>query len=385
MSSIGSEVINGLEDALFGSVSNKTSDISTTIDPFEDINPFADDAFFYPRVIHDSEPCKWIIQHKISHINIRLWDLLFFIPNAAFLSFVMFGYGKSTQRLKGMTGNSNGLIVLYYLLLIMTASCVTRSLINMVLTMEAESSTSEKVGWVFTKFVYLAAEICILIITSCFGWIGKNGLYISLIIGTVISLVVCSIQLNLEINVPYYGYKVIHTGVDLYGHGGPVYHCVLSGIFTLIYLLVMILPCLPRNKIKIQVTAAYYCYCIPQFVLNLITFIGALLVAENKHRGLCMTDFTSFIYFSFTPALVYLCYIRQKVTFKTPNFLFAYTAQVDENQDEGMFIHSDSLNSFDQASGTTIIKQHGSHLASTTLSPGLQSPELIEDRDLLIP
>ena len=58
---------------------------------------------------------------------------------------------------------------------------------------------------------------------------------------------------------------------------------------------------------------------------------------------------------------------------------------MDENQDEGMFIHSDSLNSFDQASGTTIIKQHGSHLASTTLSPGLQSPELIEDRDLLIP
>jgi len=186
MSSIGSEVINGLEDAIFGSVPNET--ITSTPDPFEEFDPFADDAFFYPRVIHDSEPCKWLIQHKISHINIRLWDLLFFVPNSTFLSFLMFGYSKSKQRLKGITGNSNGLIVLYYLVVIMTASCVTRSLINMLLTMEAESSTSEKVGWVFTKFVYLAAEVCIIIITSCFGWIGKNGIYISLIIGTVISL-----------------------------------------------------------------------------------------------------------------------------------------------------------------------------------------------------
>jgi len=383
MSSIGSEVINGLEDAIFGSVPNET--ITSTPDPFEEFDPFADDAFFYPRVIHDSEPCKWLIQHKISHINIRLWDLLFFVPNSTFLSFLMFGYSKSKQRLKGITGNSNGLIVLYYLVVIMTASCVTRSLINMLLTMEAESSTSEKVGWVFTKFVYLAAEVCIIIITSCFGWIGKNGIYISLIIGTVISLVVCSIQLYLEINVPYYGYKVIHTGVDLYGHGGPAYHCVLSAIFTVTYLLVMLLPCLPKNKVRIQVTAAYYCYCIPQFILNLITFLGALLVAVNKHGGLCMTDFTSFLYFSVTPVLVYLCFIRQNISFKTPNFLFAYSAQVDENQDEGMFIHSDSLNSFDQATATSIIKQECTHLASTTLSPGLQSPEPIEDRDLLIP
>ena len=100
MSSIGSEVINGLEDALFGSVSNET--ITSTLDPFEEFDPFADDAFFYPRVIHDSEPCKWLIQHKISHINIRLWDLLFFVPNSTFLSFLMFGYSKSKQRLKEM-------------------------------------------------------------------------------------------------------------------------------------------------------------------------------------------------------------------------------------------------------------------------------------------
>ena len=60
--------------------------------------------------------------------------------------------------------------------------------------------------------------------------------------------------------------------------------------------------------------------------------------------------------------------------------------QVDENQDDdGMFIHSDSLNSFDQVTATSIIKQECTHLASTTLSPGLQSPEPIEDRDLLIP
>ncbi len=325
---IGSEMINNLEDAFFGSDSNMTESTQTTIDPFKGFNPFADDEFFQPRVIHDSETCKWIIQHKIAHLNIRLWDLLFFIPNTIFFSFLLFGYSKVKQRLQGMAATASGLMVMYYLIIVMMCTSTTRSLINMLLTMEMENSTSEKVGWVFAKFVYLAAEISILVVTSCLGWIGKRGIGNSLMLGSVVSLIVCSIQLYLEINAPYYGYKIIHSGVDLYGHGGPVYQYVISGIFSLLYLIAMCLPLLPGNRHRMSGSTAFYSYCVPQFLLNMIAFLGALLVSANKHGGLCLTDFTSYFYYNFTPILVYICYIKQNTSFKTPNFLFAYTAQV---------------------------------------------------------
>ena len=326
-SDLGSEVINGFEDAIFGSDSNLT-DTSTTLDPFKDFDPFADDEFFQPRVIHDSEMCKWIIQHKIAHLNIRLWDLLFFIPNSLFFSILLFGHSKAKQRLHGMAATSNGLLVLYYLIFVMMCTSTIRCLINMLITMEMENSTSEKVGWVFAKFIYLTAEISILLITSCLGWIGKRGLGNSLMIGSIISLVVCSIQLHLEINAPYYGYKIIHSGVDLYGHGGPVYQSVVSGILAVMYMVAMCLPFLPNNQHRLSGSSAFYCYCMPQFLLNIVAFIGAWLVAANKHGGLCLTDFTSYIYYSFTPILAYICYIKQNTSFKTPNFLFAYSAQV---------------------------------------------------------
>eukprot|EP00088_Acartia_fossae_P024760 TRINITY_DN25653_c0_g1_i1.p1 TRINITY_DN25653_c0_g1~~TRINITY_DN25653_c0_g1_i1.p1 ORF type:complete len:386 (+),score=61.60 TRINITY_DN25653_c0_g1_i1:57-1214(+) len=381
-SDVGSEVINSLEDAIFGSDTNITQ---TTIDPFKGFNVFDDDAFFHPKVIHDSETCKWIIQHKIAHLNIRLWDLLFFIPNSCFLTFLLFGYSKSRQRLQSVADTSYGLLVMYYLILVMTGASLTRSFVNMLLTMEMENSTSEKVGWVFAKYVYLTAEISILFISSCLGWIGKRGLGNCLMIGSVISLIVCSIQLYLEINVPYYGYRVIHSGVDLYGHGGPMYQCVTSGILAVLYGLAMCMPAIPGNKHRMSASYAFYCYCVPQFLLNLIAFVGAALVSANKHGGLCLTDFTSYIYFSFTPILIYTCYIRHNTSFKTPNFLFAYTAQVDDNQDEGLFIHSDSLQSFDQVGGggASIIKQQ-TNTASTNLSVGLQSPDRVEDQDFLI-
>ena len=60
--------------------------------------------------------------------------------------------------------------------------------------------------------------------------------------------------------------------------------------------------------------------------------------------------------------------------------------QVDDNQDEGLFIHSDSLQSFEQVGGggASIIKQQANNTASTNLSVGLQSPDRVEDQDFLI-
>ncbi len=88
--------------------------------------------------------------------------------------------------------------------------------------------------------------------------------------------------------------------------------------------------------------------------------------------------------------------------------------QIDDNPHEGLFIQSDSLQSFDQAGSNSIIKQQ-SNFASTTLSDtnkappvgpsggdqvtnglsaanlgngnlsvGLQSPDYVSDQDLLI-
>merc|ERR1712209_83953 len=69
-------------------------------------DPFFRDAFFYPSLIPDNEPCKAVLHYHLGNTNLRVrvflvfgllivygiqvWDLIILIPNLAFLLFLFY-------------------------------------------------------------------------------------------------------------------------------------------------------------------------------------------------------------------------------------------------------------------------------------------------------
>lgn len=314
----GDEIFDTIENSIFGF--NSSDDDSAP-------DPFADDEFFHPKVIHDDETCKWILHYHISHVGVKLWDLLLFLPSSVFLSCLLLGLPKARQRLQALA-NSGPVTTLYTLVFMVVCTGVLRCLVNIVVQVERPDSSSEKILWSGTQMVYLAAELSILGIGATFHFIGKAGLRRVIVSACLLSAILCGVQVYLEIYKPYYGNKVLRSGTDLYGHGGPQYWTFLSGLASLLYLSVLLLPTLPTKTLVIPRTSVLYVYVGLQLVLNVATCTGAILLSLNHHSGMCITDVTSYLYYSFLPAAAYLCFVRPSLKLSRPNLLFSYTTQV---------------------------------------------------------
>lgn len=378
LAQLGDTFLSEIEDTFFP---GNVTDDSDSMD-----DPFADDEFFHPHVIHDDETCKLMLHYKISGIGVKLWDVLLLLPCSIFLSFLLLGLPKARQRLRGLT-NSATVSTLYVIIFMATCSSLIRCLLNMMIQLEDPSSTAEKILWLGNRLVYFTAEFSIVVICFTFEYIGRPGLRKVLIASLIASTILCGIELYFELALPYYGNKVINSGKDLYGHGGPIYWCIISALLSLLYLLAICLPSLTMKQVMIPRSPAFYGYVSAQALLNGLTSLGALLVSLHYHSGLCITNFMVFVYFSFLPVVAYICFVRPSLKLSRPNLLFSYTTQMDENHEDAVLSCSGSIQSFTEAAESTIIKQKTSRapeaVHSTIFRAGIQSPE-VEDRNLLI-
>ncbi|XP_023325140.1 transmembrane protein adipocyte-associated 1 [Eurytemora carolleeae] len=341
------EVLNSLENSWFGFNGSETGGESTT-------ELFADDEFFHPTVIHDSEVCKWVLHTSIPNLNVKLWDFLLFIPSSVFLSVLILGLQKTTQRLRGLN-NYCSVGTLYLLIVLCVSISMMRTILNTVLQAETQSSNSEKVLWVLTRLIYLSTELSILGIGLTFDCIGKKGVQRMVLVSFLLSSCLCGIELHLELNKPFYGSKVIRNGFDLYGHGGPQFWTLLSGSISLLYLVALCIPFLPLKSLFTTRSTVFYVYAGIQLLLNILTGVGALLLSLNHHSGLCLTDLTTYIYYSFLPTVAYICFVRPSLKMSRPNLLFSYTSQIDENQDDSALSYSGSIQSILRGTSATIL------------------------------
>ena len=326
-SGLGDSLWNEVEDVLVGNVFGTNTTVAV---PEHTTKLFADDEFFHPLVIHDNEACKWILHAKVAHIGIRLWDLLHFVPCSAFLTFLLMGAQKSVQRLRGMT-LALAMGALYGLVVMVALSGLTRSFLTMLVGTEMSAARPEKVFWVGARFVYLVGELGILGISTGLQSLTKKGLQKIILAAVLVSSGVCGVQLYLELYKPYYGYRVISTGFDLYGHGGPQFWTLESGVLSVLYIAVACVPLLPlkgRLVVVVPRTRLYYVYLAGSLFVHILTCVGALLVSFNKHDGLCITDATSYLYYAALPIFAYVCLLRPDLKFSRPNILFSYSSQV---------------------------------------------------------
>ena len=323
---MGETLLQEFEDAIMGELDLT---IPGKYESPDDV--FADDEFFHPEVIHDDETCKWILYHRISHIEIKLWDLLLFVPTSIYLSVLLSSFHGTKQRI-GSIVNKKPVNVLYMSIILMVSLGILRCLLNFVIHVElAKPSRAEKVLWSCTHFFYLAAELVIATTVVTFEYIGGKGISRAIITSAIVSFIFSGIRLYLELYHPYYGNKVISNGDDLYGHGGPLYWSATSGMLCLTYLLSLCLP-VACQKSRVPRATSFHIYLGSQAILNLLTFLGTLLLVNNSHNGMCITDITTFFYFSCLPPMAYYCLVRPSLKLSRPNLLFSYSTQVIQFQ-----------------------------------------------------
>ena len=77
-------------------------------------------------------------------------------------------------------------------------------------------------------------------------------------------------------------------------------------------------------------------YCSVQLALHLLTAAGSAMLAANVHPGLCLTNISTYFYFSSLSPFLYISILKSD-KFR-PNILknlqFSYSAQYNEDEEE---------------------------------------------------
>lgn len=117
----------------------------------------------------------------------------------------------------------------------------------------------------------------------------------------------------------------------LFGYGSAMYSMSISICFTLMYLMVAIIPLCPcvRGILAMPNKPSFYQYCGCLFVVHLMQAIGSgLLHFRSNPSGLCVLNFATFLYVTAYTPLVYSTFLGPFFKSAQPTLLFTYKAQV---------------------------------------------------------
>eukprot|EP00092_Neocalanus_flemingeri_P024036 GFUD01026071.1.p1 GENE.GFUD01026071.1~~GFUD01026071.1.p1 ORF type:complete len:384 (-),score=81.75 GFUD01026071.1:244-1395(-) len=379
-SEILEDVLKKGADLLFGPYSNTTEEDTG---PTTEEDPFFQDTFFHPSLIKDDEPCKAILHYHVGDSNLRVWDILILLPNIAFLFFLF--YRLPSTRLRLRATNSKVFRTLYTIVVTCSLVSSLRCFIAMLIHLANPThDMANTVIWIIGRFVFLTSELSVALLGLTSGSAERTGHTRRIVFAcSVIAFIICTIQAYLEIFQPFYGFQVMHSGYKMFGHGGPMFWAVTSFLLILFYSLILCAPFCPTKSLTmLPHPRLFYCYISAQLVTNLLTGLGATLLAMNTHSGLCITNITSYAYFSLLAPLTYFCFLHPWFTTAQPSLLFAYKAQLDEEEEDGTFPTSSSIQSFQLGTDPPAVPQ-ASFICDPIYNPGLQSPVVTEQKLLV--
>ena len=317
-----------------GNVSTVSSDISTTEDPF------FQDTFFHPSLIEDDAPCKAILHVHVGNSNIRVWDILLLIPNLAFLLFLFFRLSSTRMRLRATKSEVIRMFYSLVLALVLTGSFRCFIAIILYLTNPVHDRMDTLI-WECGQMIFLTIEITVGLLAMTGG--KRDSLSHCrriIIVSCLISMVISSIQLYMEVSQPYYGYMVLETGYQMYGSGGPVFAAVMSFIMVLFYFIMLVVRMSSaKHGALISPGFRYYLYLVSLLSLHSLACVGAATLSVQINSGLCITNITKYFYFTLLAPLTYICFLQTNLSTAHTNFQFSYRSQQDD-EDE---YHEDDL------------------------------------------
>jgi len=328
--------IQEVSSILFGS--NNETAIDNSVSTTED--PFFQDTFFHPTLIKDDASCKAILHVHIGSSNIRVWDILHLIPNICFLMFLFFRLASTRLRLR--TINSNVINMFYSVVVALAITSATRCFIAIILFLSNPShDITDSLIWECCHMIFLTTEISVGILAMSAG---RNDnlrhCRIVIFISGLVSLIVSSIQLYFELSKPYYGFMILKSGYHIYGQGGPVFIAVKSFLMVLFYFTMFTLRMTPvKHEALVSPGFRYNTYVVTMISLNIISCVGAAMLAVQINSGLCLDNMAKYFYFSCFAPVIFFCFLQSHFSTSQSNFQFSYRSQLDE-EDE---YHEDDL------------------------------------------
>uniref|UniRef100_A0A1I7XJW2 G_PROTEIN_RECEP_F1_2 domain-containing protein n=1 Tax=Heterorhabditis bacteriophora TaxID=37862 RepID=A0A1I7XJW2_HETBA len=233
--------------SLGAAISNLSEDMSQSPQWINDI--FPNNSFI------DSEThakirgfCRDVLFYEVPLIGIRYWDVAILVPNVLVVLFLLC---KSHHVLKKIRSSKSPVFKAFFFLVYLTTSMnVTRCVVSMSI------SITNPVGEIVDKSI-------------------TEGFF------------------------------------DLHSEGGLVFWMFTSAAFTFVYILALFLPLTCVKKyITLPSKCSFYLYCILLSFLNILQALGATLLFFKTTDGMCLIDFSTYLYFCLYTPVVYVTFLR---------------------------------------------------------------------------
>ncbi|XP_050521237.1 transmembrane protein adipocyte-associated 1 homolog [Daktulosphaira vitifoliae] len=340
--------------------------------------------------MNNEHVCKLILYLEIPTIKIRVWDVAILIPNLIFMAYL--GTKISQARLKLRAANSPIFLTFYCLVFFNVIMSILRCLISM--TLNFSNVTADTINitlWVLVKCFFLATEMSVVVFALAFGHMeSRNSIRYVLITTSLISLVYSASQGALEIFMPDSIFRITSKDLNLFGHGGVIFWLISSVIFTMLYLLILVMPLTSlREKLPLPVNRSFYFYVLILALLNGIGSIGCTFLLIKITEGLCIVDITTFLYFTLLTPLVYITFLSTFFSVSQSSIMFSYKAQNDDRVEDdtvslphqpsfsSLKTDSDYIYQTDHIYNNTRFSVGDRQIANPLYNASLQSPDSI--------
>jgi len=386
------EIFEDLETKI-GSVFDSNGTKSASDESDDQFSMFDNSFISGERHISSSHVCKKILYISLCQgTNVRAWDVLLFLPNVAFLIFLVIRWSSTKRKLLA----THSPIFRSFHILVALNAIVTllRSVIAMIAgsVERSELEVIDRAGWIISIAVLTMSEISVI----AYGFAGaqldskRSILRVSLMSGLIASIlaVICG---TIEFTIPDSLFAVHQkTYFRLFGYGGMLFAMIIAICFSAIYLAVIIMPVCPcaRDRLNISLPnkPSFYQYCGVLFVIHLMQAIGAgMLEFKVDPNGLCILNFATFLYMTAYTPLVYSTFLGPFFKTAQPTLLFSYKAQIDDEADEENVPNQNSVQfsltpgSIDLTNNDEPIVRNDVNSTMPVLIEGLASPDSVAE------
>nr|CAD7445027.1 unnamed protein product [Timema bartmani] len=285
--------------------------------------------------ILDEHFCKLILYLEFPNTRIHIWDLIILVPNFLFLLFLMLRFNRARLKLRA---TSSPIFLTFYGLVVMSVIIsIVRCAVSMTVNASVVvGSTTDKVLWITVRFFLLAMEISVVVFGLACGHLDSRSSIRHVLLATsFISLAFSISQGYLEMFAPDVSFHIDSRNYDLFGHGGMLFWFISSIVFTVVYLIILILPWTRlRERLTLPIKPSFYLYILFLVLLNLAQSVGSGLFFYGLDEGLCVVDVTTCIYFTLLTPLVYHTFLSEFFGVSQPSIMFSYKAQVDDTMED---------------------------------------------------
>ncbi|XP_054278538.1 transmembrane protein adipocyte-associated 1 homolog [Macrosteles quadrilineatus] len=279
--------------------------------------------------------CKLILYIEIPNTRIRAWDVIILVPNLLFLLFLAFRFNRA--RLKLRATSSPIFFAFYGLVLVNVTISVVRCLVSMSVNAAAiVGGYVDTFLWITVRFFLLSTEMSVVIFGLAFGHLdSRSSIRYVLLATSLLSLAFSISQGALEVFAPDESFRIHSKDFNIFGHGGMLFWFSSSVVFSLIYIVILILPWTRlRERLNLPTKKSFYLYILFLALLNIAQSAGSGMLFYGVREGLCVVDITTCVYFTLFTPLVYHTFLSEFFGVSQPSIMFSYKAQVDDNMED---------------------------------------------------